>query len=241
MRKEKEQFLFSVEGETEQWYLEYLEDLINARLNELKACFVVDLVPKVCSPKKFMKTYSTIARNTICFHVFDYDNDESRFKNMLGEMQYAKEQKGIKYQLGYTNICFELWMILHKTDFLKPFSDPTGYTGIIQKFFDTPFKKLDDYKREKTFKKILLEISLIDVYNAVQRAEKIQKQRESLSKCESFKGFTWYKDNPALSLHECVKLILAFCTKKVNEQIATDNKKRKKNGLDEIPEKESLI
>lgn len=241
MRKEKEQFLFSVEGETEQWYLERLSELVNARLSELKACFVVDLVPKVCSPKKFLKTYSTISGDTRCFHVFDYDNDEARFKNTLDEMQYAKEQKGIKYQLGYTNICFELWMILHKADFLKPVSGAVDYAETIKKAFKTPFKKLSDYKQEKTFKKILSEISLKDVYKAIQRAEKIQKQRESVSECECFKGYSWYKDNPALSLHECVKWILAFCTKKVNEQIAVDNKGRKKKGLGEIPVMGSLV
>ena len=155
VKKENEQFLCSVEGETEEWYFHYLQKIVNDRLNQLNANFTISIIPKICSPKKFMKTYPRLSSSTLCFHVFDYDNDKKRFIAILDEMHEAKKQKGIQYKMGYTNLSFELWMILHKINFNKSLLYPANYLAPIKKAFDISIESIDDYKKEKCFKGIL--------------------------------------------------------------------------------------
>lgn len=50
MRKENEKYFFSVEGETEVWYFEHLNKLINDQLERLGADFTVSLDAKKSRP-----------------------------------------------------------------------------------------------------------------------------------------------------------------------------------------------
>ena len=235
IKKENEQFLCSVEGETEEWYFHYLQKIINDRLNQLNANFTISILPKKCSPKKFMKTYPKLSSSTMCFHVFDYDNDKNRFITILDEMHDAKKQKGIQYKMGYTNLSFELWMILHKINFNKSLLYPANYLAHLKRAFDTSIVSIDDYKKEKKFKDILNEITLENVYSAINRAEKIQQNRENVSTPNWQNGYKWYLDNPSLSIHECIKKIMDFCLTKLNNQIKDENKILKKKGQSERP------
>ena len=63
----------------------------------------------------------SILHETEITHVFDRESKEGKhikqFRNTLDAMKGAEEEgKAIKYQLGYTNFTFELWIILHKAD-----------------------------------------------------------------------------------------------------------------------------
>lgn len=50
--KQTLKFYFSTEGETERWYLEHLQTLIN---NCTEAEYKVSFIIKVCRPKTFIK------------------------------------------------------------------------------------------------------------------------------------------------------------------------------------------
>lgn len=116
-RKENRRYVFTVEGETEQWYFDWLEDQINA-CDDSK--YTVSIVAKVQqSPKKYFKTVNPISTPEVT-HICDYESNEevhiTKFKNILSELKEANSTKGrkFKYALGYSNFTFELWMVLHR-------------------------------------------------------------------------------------------------------------------------------
>ena len=78
-------------------------------------------------------------------------------------MKEAKQQKNIKYQLGYSNFTFELWIILHKKDCFGPFYNRKQYLVPIQQCFNEKFEDLEHYKQENTFKRCLEKLTLNDV------------------------------------------------------------------------------
>ncbi|MCR5762360.1 MAG: RloB family protein [Treponema sp.] len=70
--------------------------------------------------------------------------------------------KSIKYELGYSNIDFELWIILHKKDLFGSVGSKSQYLKNINQIFGTKYEGLKEYKEEKNFKQILSQITLED-------------------------------------------------------------------------------
>lgn len=126
-------------------------------------------------------------------------------------MSEAKKQKNIKYQLGYSNFTFELWMILHKKDCFSQFTDRKQYLIPIQQCFNEKFEDLGHYKNESAFKRCLSKLSIDDVKLAVKRADKIAKYNIENKKLIKLSGYSYFDENPALSINEVVKRILTEC------------------------------
>lgn len=117
-KKENRRYVFTVEGETEKWYFEWLQEQINACD---KSKFTVSIVSKVQqSPRKYSKTVNPIATPKVT-HICDYEsNDEThviKFRNILSELKAANSTIGrrFKYSLGYSNFTFELWICFAQT------------------------------------------------------------------------------------------------------------------------------
>ena len=210
---ETKKYVLTVEGETEQWYFIWLRDQINGFEGRT---YNVSIVPKVQqSPKSFYKrTNSKVTPEVI--HICDVESTDDhhieKFENILKEMKEADRQKKIKYQLGYSNFTFELWMILHKKDCCGPFNSRKQYLAPIQKAFGEKFEDLDHYKQESAFKRCLGKLSLNDVKDALRRADKIAEQNvKDGKKPVNLCGYSYYRDNPALSINEVVKKIFTEC------------------------------
>lgn len=86
--------------------------------------------------------------------------------------EVSKINNSLKYKLGYSNFTFELWIILHKKDLKGPLTDKKQYLKYINEIFDEDFKSLDEYKEEKNFKRVVEQITLEDIINAIKRVEK---------------------------------------------------------------------
>ncbi|MCD8027287.1 MAG: RloB family protein [Erysipelotrichaceae bacterium] len=98
-KKEIQVYYFSVEGETEKWYLEWLQKTINTYTN---AKYHIRFNIKVeKNPKKRAKQLS-IANAKEILHVFDFEdiNNEGSFKNTLNAMSEASKARKIDYKLG---------------------------------------------------------------------------------------------------------------------------------------------
>ena len=68
------------------------------------------------------------------------------------------------------------------------------------------------HKREDAFVRCLKKLTLENVRAAVQRAETITSLNEKAGKAlAQYKGYSYYRDNPALSIHIVVKTILDEC------------------------------
>lgn len=235
MRKENEKYFFSVEGETEVWYFEYLNKLINDQLERLGADFTVSLDAKKSRPAKYIKSRSFVKKGQELIHVFDHEGDVVRFKKTLDEMTLAR-QKDAVYRLGYTNVSLELWLLLHKQDCFGNVPNVNAYLPRLNQSFDTNFRNLGELKSEHGFKQLLSKIELTDVHSAIVRAEQIHQQRLDSAEQEHCKSYAWFNENPSLSLHLCIKKILDLCVERINALRKEKNKKRSKIGMDELPQ-----
>ena len=140
------------------WYLDWLQDCINA-IPEAK--YNVEIKSQIQqSALKFAKKVNPIAEPSAT-HICDYEsNDEyhvKKFKGILDELSRSNKIVGrsFKYELGYSNYTFELWMILHKMDYGGSLADRTQYLKPINKAYGMSFESLDKYKSEKTLSIIL--------------------------------------------------------------------------------------
>ncbi len=61
--------------------------------------------------------------------VFDYDGKQKEYEEAL---ELAEENK---IELGNTNYCFDLWLILHKEDYFHPVSHQDDYANDLRRVF----------------------------------------------------------------------------------------------------------
>ncbi len=214
IRKETHKYYFTVEGETEQWYLQWLQNQINAEpTSRYKVSFDC---PKQIDPVKRAKSL-VVTRKTDITHVFDYESNEDihtrRFRQTLDRMKEAQSLgKEIKYHLGYSNFTFELWMILHKIDCNGCFNHRRQYITPLNRAYNENFENLDQYKHEDHFKRVLRKLALDDVKSAIERAKRImQRNEENGYTLHQYKRFHYYTESPSLSIWKSIEKILSEC------------------------------
>lgn len=213
-KREALKYYFSVEGETEQWYLQWLQSQINA-----DACskYTVSFDCKVQKdPLKRAKSL-VITSKTEIVHLVDYESNEevhtTQFRTTIDRMKAAGQLgKEIKYHLGYSNFTFDLWIVLHKADCNQAFANHSQYLAPINSAYDEHFESLDEYKHEDNFKRILSRLTIGNVMDAVQRAISItQRNHQHGYVLHEYKGYRYYKENPSLSIWQAVERILKDC------------------------------
>lgn len=213
-RKLAKKYFFSVEGETEQWYLDWLKDTIN---NMENATYKVVIERKIeRDPCKMAKSVISTGKVEIC-HLIDYESNDSthvqQFVAMLDRMNETKKLgKGIVYRLGYSNYTFDLWIALHKLDCFGSLSDRREYLSYINRAYGEHFQSMDEYKHERNFRACLGKLNINDVRNAVFRSEKIMKMNvQSGYAMQEYKGYRYYRENPSLTSAEAIKKIMIDC------------------------------
>jgi uncharacterized C2H2 Zn-finger protein len=199
----------TVEGETEKWYFKRAEDMINNELSSMDS--IVDKVSFQCTiskdPLKYIKSFKSVFPYDI-YHVMDYESSDEihqkPFVKALDRMIEAEFYSGVtKYHLCYSNLTFDLWIVLHKMDCRMYFHDRKDYLKPINSAFSENFTKLDNYKSEKSFKKILNSLTFNDLKIAIERCRAIMKINiANNSKKYQYKGFEYYQTNPSFSLWE---------------------------------------
>lgn len=214
MRKEKITYYFSVEGETEKWYFDWLQN----RINENKdAKYSVKLDSKIQKDPMARVKGMTIIGKTEITHVFDRESEEPnhtrQFLTTLDRMKSAQASgKSIRYVLGYSNFTFELWIILHKIDCNGVKMHRRQYLAPLNVAYGEHFESLDEYKHEANFCRILKQLSLSDVRGAVCRSKQLMEQNENIGLCpQKYKGYSFYDNNPSLSIWETIQKILDDC------------------------------
>lgn len=210
--KTKNKYYFSVDGETEELYLEHLQQLIN---NCDKATKKVKLVYAKCSIMKNAKKIPAIYDVKV-FHWCDYESNSpehvKNFQQVLCDLKnVSKINRCLKYGLGYSNFTFELWIILHKKQLKSQLNDRTQYLKHINKAFEKNFESLDEYKKKENLKKVLAKITLDDVVSAIDRADEIRDTHEKLGEIITYGDFKYCKENPDLTVQKCVREILEDC------------------------------
>lgn len=217
--KKVEQYFLSVEGYNEKWYFEHLQNLINniddENSHNVKFNIKIDKSP--LSRRKSL-TLPILGRQKLkVFHISDYEsNNEEHIKNfqtILDELKTIKTKyTDFDYKLGYSNFAFELWLILHKDKGRFSVEDRSRYIEKINTLYGTNFAKLKDSKDEANFSKLLGQITLDDVKTAVKNAHQIRQYQQDIGhNLVEYKGFKYYRENPDLTVNECVEKILKSC------------------------------
>lgn len=213
-RKQTLTYYFSVEGETEQWYLEWLEAQINANEN---TNYIVKFITRVQKdPVSFIKKL-VVQKKTTIWHLSDIEGSSDEqiqtVHNILGRLKEAKGLgKSIIYKWGYSNLSFDLWMILHKQNCNAELNGVDSYLSHINRAFETQFESMKKYKEEANFKHCLGKLSFPEVLAALSRSKAITQRNERNGyHLTQFKGYHYYAHNPSLDLWQPIDTILSDC------------------------------
>ena len=213
-RKQTMTYYFSVEGKTEKWYLEWLEAQINANKNA--SCLVKFNTRVEKDPVSFVKNL-VVQKKTTVWHLSDIEGPGEEqlltVQNTLSRMKAAKNLgKSVTYKWGYSNLSFDLWMILHKMNCNAEMNGVDGYLSYLNKAFGTQFDSMKKYKEEANFRYCLGKLTFQEVLTALSRARTITQRNERDGyPVTRFKGYCYYIHNPSLDLHQPIEAILKDC------------------------------
>lgn len=201
IRKIELLYILGVEGANqERMYFELLKSLIN---NVEKRKYNVDFRfsepfggdPK-CVVERVINT-SIGKENKIA--VFDYDGKREKFEEALDLCDEGN------ISIGYTNYCFDLWLIWHKEDYLNSAQDQHSYEPDVKRVFG--LSDSQNMKKESAVRKINDQIGLVEIREAIKRAEIVCKNNKlEKDDIKSLNGYSYY-NNPDTSIHIILKNI----------------------------------
>ena len=154
---------------------------------------------------------------TEIWHLSDYESDEpihvKQFTETMDNMKAASNLgKQISYKFGYTNLTFDLWIILHKAACNGTQAHRKNYINPLNQAYGEKFEDMDEYKHEDNFKRCLRQLSLDNVRKAIDRANKIMaRNQENGYRLYEYKGYKYYKENPSLEINGIIEKILKDC------------------------------
>lgn len=191
-----------VEGQQEVLYLQHLAKLLTTFPKT-----VVKFNVSEGNAHELIKSY--VEYDSAC--LFDYDFNKAEFESNLTTCASLnrKNQKKSKKQSArvyhaYTNVCFDLWLVLHKKDFFAPVSANDAYVKDVIQLYNLP--KDSDIKNEKVIETILSQITLEDVKRAIYRAQLICGRKLPTDAIQV--GGEKYFDNPDLSIHNFIEIVI---------------------------------
>ena len=185
-KKTTKKYYFSVEGETEQWYLKWLQDTIN---NTEQAAYRVSIdCPVRKDPVKHAKCLN-VTQKVEVYHFFDYESDEqthvNAFMSAMDNMKKAEKiGKQITYKSGYSNFTFDLWIVLHMADSNASYAHRKQYLVPINRAFGEKFASMEEF---------------------------MQSNQDNGYTLHQYKGYHFYKENPSLESWKAIEKILKDC------------------------------
>lgn len=219
-KKCKNNPIITCEGDTEVWYFEHLKNLIN-----LEPTCLMKLGYKTLSVCKnpFSKAKSqTILSPIKWYHILDKESsDEADIKTFEKNLKSFKDVKKIrqhvKLLLGYSNVSFELWLIMHKSDEKPSAYSQQDYLNKLKKLYNLPgIKTLEEFKKENNFKKILKQITLEDVERAIKNGKALEMENRKVYQSKKTHGFEYFEENPSTNMHVILADILKDVGIKLN-------------------------
>lgn len=154
---------------------------------------------------------------TEIWHLSDYESGEPvhvrQFTETMDNMKAAMGiGKQITYKFGYSNLTFDLWIILHKIDCNGSYAHRRNYIEPLNRAYGENFENMDEYKHEANFKRCLKQLTLDNVRDAIARANVIMAgNQENGYRLVEYKGYKYYRENPALAINEIIERIMSDC------------------------------
>lgn len=198
----RKQYFCVCEGQQESLYFKRLGKLMsNPPKRVIKFNTVVD------NPSRLAREYIEMDSAA----VFDFDFNDAAFRNNIklcdklkGKYKTKKQATNRNIYHAFSNVNFDLWLLIHKVDYRKKVYNNHSYTSDLRVAYG--LKKDADIKNLKIINTILGQISLNDVKMAVLRAKKI-RQNKILTDAITVEDSLIY-DNPDFSIHQFVDTII---------------------------------
>jgi hypothetical protein len=203
-RRQNQVYQGACEGYQEKLYLDHLKNLIHQCKSRIKN---VDFRFYCCGGGNPLTValragnitvYDTASQPRIA--LFDHDQKDTEFGQALDK---CKEKKVIP---AYSNVCFDLWLILHKTRFERCVSQSGQYAQKIREIFNLPAEA--DIKEAVVMQRILDQIQLHDVQQAIENALIICRNNEETGEPRFTARSIRYFSNPDLMIHQFVKKVI---------------------------------
>lgn len=196
-------YLCVCDGQQEEMYLKHLALLLK-KIPER----IVTFNTTCGNVSKLTKDYTEY--DNAC--LFDYDFNDTTFKENIDfcDQLNRKSQRyknGKKIYQAYSNVNFDLWLILHKEDFSRQVSSNGAYVSTVRRVYSLPPNA--DIKTKANIQRILNQISLDDVKKAIEQADRIRSTKLYIDR--HYIGNSIYYDNPDFSLNEFLKTVLRDC------------------------------
>lgn len=128
--------------------------------------------------------------------VFDYDGKKKKYEEAID----LATDGGII--LGYTNYCFDLWLLLHKEDYFNVVSSQDDYAQELRSVYG--LDKEANIKKARQMERILKQISVTDIKAAILRAERMASDNLQKAVNKTSQGRDYY-DNPDTQVHNLLK------------------------------------
>jgi len=194
-----------VEGKQEEMYLKHLENLINS-VEDRK--YNIKIVVKNANGGSPLSIVKKAANDSVLqideklkngkAALFDYDQKEPEF------IQAIKICQSKKVCSAYSIVNFDLWIILHKKEYSKKVESNLEYQSEIIRLFR--LKKDAKIKNKQSIEKILKQINLDDILNAIKRAEKIEQTNKNDNNIMCNNPLVY--GQPNLEIYKYIKSIL---------------------------------
>lgn len=202
-RRQRIVYKGACEGDQERLYLKHLMGLIQqceSRNYDVDFNFYHT---EGGSPLVVAKRASTIPAfdgQQIRVAIFDHDLKETDFRYAL---DVCKKEKIFP---AYSNLCFDLWLILHKTNFSGCVNHTGQYVPIIRQIYNLPAEA--DIKKEAIISNILSQIQLADVHQAIRNAFETTRNNSKVgTPCFTDRSVEYYP-NPDLLIHQFIDKVL---------------------------------
>ncbi len=196
--KFRREYVCYYDGQQEEMYFKHFGNLIKQNFPNASVKF---------NEKAKFQTLSKLSTAMTKIAVFDYDKEPKQFERRI------KTRGIITY---YTNLNFDLWILLHKKPYDKCANNNDGYVDEIRKTYK--LEETADIKNENVIKSMLKQITLKDVRRAIKNAEDIMKKKLDVDKKYTNKKVEnktlWYCDNPSMNIHKFFSEILDEVEKK---------------------------
>ena len=181
----KREYRCFFEGQQEKMYFDHLARIVkNVNPNIILKFREME---KLLSLEKSSTNVNKIA-------VFDYDMNKVEFEKKI---KICK-----KTAILYSNLNFDLWLLLHKEAFNKSVQNNKAYADLIKSKYGLSEKA--NIKAKGSMEKILGQIEIDDIKRAIQNSENIINSKIESEKIFVKKGFYYY-DNPSMNINEFLK------------------------------------
>jgi len=181
----KREYRCFYEGQQEEMYFDHIAKKVKEARTNISLKF-----KKLAKLKTLEKSSTGVPK----IAVFDYDLNKVDFES---KVKLCNETR-----ILYSNLNFDLWLVLHKKQYRRTVQNNNAYIDEIRNSYNLPNNT--NIKAKGNIQKILDKIELIDVKRAIENAEEIMKEKMEEDKIYVKRNFSYYP-NPSMSINEFFK------------------------------------